>query len=208
MTKKEVEKFIKQFIIKEFNTNYKIVSSNFLLKYPIQDIVAGYCFERSSIDSGIYLNRFAQPLYLLDKYFNLTFGSRINNRYGNERWLIKDSSGVSQNVSELLNALKSNDTFVEEMQDPNILYAYVEKIGNETGNIRFLEAQVYTAFWLNKPDAILQAQELITAINHDADMSIAWLQDVVKLLRELIEADDPIAILNEYKTQTSHNLKL
>jgi hypothetical protein len=207
MTQREIDKFIKQHIIKEIDSSFKL-HQGYLLSYPIEDIVAGYCFERSSIDSGIYLNRFAQPLYMLDKYFYLTFGNRIKNKYGNERWLIKDSNGSPQNAPELIASLKANDEFIKEMQDPNIFYDYAEKRGAETGNIRILEAQVYTAFWLKKPDAILQAKELITSINQDVDMSIAWVQEVVRLLQVLIDTSDPIGVLTEYKIQTSHNLKL
>jgi hypothetical protein len=209
MDARETQKLLIKPVINHLNGDFRTVKGNFLIKYPIDDIITGFCFERSSDKNDFYLNTFSQPLYLLDKIICLSFGDRIKNTNGITSWNLIGSPRFSANtIEELISALQNNLSFVEEMRNPEFFYSYYEKKYGNSKNWRLIETLIYTAFWLKKPDAKLDAIDLIKYIETHDDLTIDWVKQCRDSLQELVNSADPIAILQKNKEQTIKNLKL
>ncbi len=209
MNTKEIQKNLIKPVINYLNGDFRTVKGNFLIKYPIEDIITGFCFERSSTKNNFYLWFFAQPLYLPSNYFYLSFGDRIKNKNKTESWSLVDTPNFSKNtIEELISELQSNLTFVEEMRSPNFFYSHYKEVSESIKNWRLNETLVYTAFWLKKPEARTKAISLIKYIEKNDDLSIDWVKECRDSLQELVNSIDPIMILKKYKEQTIINLKL
>ena len=209
MNAREIQKLLIKPAIPYLADDFRIVKGNFLIKYPIKDIITGFCFGRSSDKNDFYLHAFSQPLYLLHDYFHLTFGDRIKDRKNIDSWSLIDRPKFTKNtIEEVISALQNNLSFVEEMRNPEKFYLYIERALKRYENLRFDEARVYTAFWIKREDAMEQAKEYIEYLNTKENLTIEWRKDIRDRIQELVDSTDPIAILQKNKEQTIKNLKL
>ena len=94
------------------------------------------------------------------------------------------------------------------MRDHEKFYLHYKEELETIKNWRLTEALVYTAFWLKKPIAKTKAKILIEHIETHDDLKLDWVKQCRDSLQELVDSDDPIAILQRNKEQTIKNLKL
>jgi len=208
MTTREINKNLIKPVLRQLNDDFRIVKGNFLIKYPVKDILTGFCFERSSDINDFYVWFFAQPLYQLDNIIYLSYGDRIKNKNG-VAWSFADKQFFSKNtIEELISAINNNLGFVDEMRDPEQFYSYMGKRLKKFENWRFDETLVYTAFWLKKPNAKNDAIALVNYIENNENISLDWVKHCRDSLNELIDSDNPHVILSRNKEQTILNLKL
>ena len=209
MNTQEIQKLLIKPAIKQLKGDFRIVKGTFLVKYPIEDIITGFCFERSSDKNDFYLWTFAQPLYQLDNIIYLSFGDRIKNKNRRESWSFMNTSSFNKNtIEELISALQNNLGFVEKMRNPEKFFLHYEDRLKTISNWRSIETLVYTSFWLKKSNAKIDAVALVKYIEKNDDLSLDWVKQCRDSLQELVNCDDPIAILQKNKEQTIKNLKL
>lgn len=208
MNAKEIQKLLIKPVISHLNGDFRTIKGNFLIKYPIGDIITGFCFERSLDKNDFYIHAFSQPLYTLRNYFVLSYGNRIKNKNG-DGWSLVDNQFFSKNaIEEVISALQNNLAFVEEMRNPEKFYLHYEDRLKNIKNWRSTETLVYTALWLKKSNAKADAIDLIKHIETHDDLSLDWVKQCRDSLQELVDSDNPISILQKNKEQTIKNLKL
>jgi hypothetical protein len=207
MTKKKLESIIKKNILNLLVGNY-ILTDTYVIKSPIEDIVIGFCFERSSTDDGIYIWWFTQPLYIPDNTLHLTFGNRIRLPDKNELWNF-GKNHIDNTVNILMEELLIHDKMINVLKVPSNFYEYY--LETREKNIRIYEATIYTACWIGLSNVDEEIEVCLNFIQVNLNLSIPWIKkifDNLSLLRIQKNQGERIAILNQWKNNTLSALKL
>jgi hypothetical protein len=194
-------------ILNSLRNNYYFMD-DFLIKQPIQDILIGFCFERSSTKNERYVSWFTMPLYYFQKVIGLTFGGRIQSKNRGQMWDFGDAQ-IANTIGELLPQLLLHEEKINELEMPlNFYNAYYKK---KHTNLRIYEAVTYTACWLELPTMQNEIQSCIQFIETENDTSVPWIKkilDNMKLLQVQKSKEEILTLLKGWKTESLKELKL
>jgi hypothetical protein len=207
MKQKKLQVILERNIMNSLMDNYYFMD-DFLIKQPIQDILIGFCFERSSTKDEKYVSWFTMPLYYSHKVIGLTFGSRIQSKERGQVWDFSDAL-IDNTIEELLPQLLSHEEIINEREIPiNFYNAYYKK---KQTNLRIYEAVTYTACWLELPTMHNEIESCIKFIENENDTSVPWVKkilDNMKLLQVQKSKKEILSVLKGWKADNLKELKL
>lgn len=176
MTNTELKKIKDKYFDKLIFENFKL-KGNILYKFPLNDLVVGFCFEKSaSVKGGIYVWSFVQPLYLPNDSIILTFGRRLENKL----WELKDANNFEVTMNKLLLSIKNEiENFVVKVDSAEKFYNYYS---NKCENLRMTQGVVYSAVYLKNSESELLLNNYIKILK-EQNLMIKWINSL------LIEAE-------------------
>jgi hypothetical protein len=207
MTQKKLENILRNYIISSLKGNFAIMDG-YIIKLPIQDIVVGYYFEKSSSANCIYIWWFTQPLYIPDDMLHLTFGNRIRTKNGSEMWDFSNTL-IDGTIKILLPELETHKNLIDKLEMPRNFYDYYYE--NREKNIRIYEATTYTACWIGLLNMYEEIENCLRFIESNLSTSISWIKQIsdnLNLLKKQMNHDDILVILKDWKNNTAAKLKL
>jgi len=183
-----VKRYLQAFII---NDDF-IFSNNLLYKSPLEDILAGFCFEKSGLNKdGVYVWCFVQPLYLKSEHIILSYGKRLKGTRG-ELWLLKNNTNLEETIEELIPLMKDAiDVFLNNVDTPSKFYNYYQ---DKLVNLRMAEAVTYSAIYSKNKDSKLILENYINILENE-NIEVDWVKnllDVAKGLKLIIGNDEAI----------------
>lgn len=176
MTNTEIKKIVNNHLGEIVSKGFKL-QKDILFKEPLDDMLIGFCFEKSGFDKDIfYVNAFVQPLYIENENIILTFGWRIR-----KQWKLKNNDNLDKDLQELSTLmLEELNSFLNIVDTPSKFYEYYH---DKCVNIRMIEAVVYSAIYTKHPDAELILNNFIEILQNE-NLSIKWMK---KILNEMID---------------------
>jgi hypothetical protein len=202
MTSKEIEKFIKKNLIGQVGNDLKQKGA-YILRYPVKDIVGGFCFERSASDkSSIYIWWFVQPLFIPGSMIYLTFGNRLEKSYRNQSWDNLDSAETTEKIKEII---KKNMPLIESLLEPVSFYNYYR---HSFENLRIYEALIYTSIWIKSPNWKQEIQNFIRYIDNNSDTGISWIRQMREEMMVIKVSANPQNVLVSNKENLINLLNL
>ncbi|HET7118317.1 MAG TPA: hypothetical protein VFI29_17600 [Hanamia sp.] len=207
MKQKKLQVILGINIMNSLMHNYYFMN-DFLIKQPIQDIVIGFCFERSSTKDERYVSWFTMPLYYPHKVIGLTFGNRIQLKDRGQIWDFSDTQ-IENTAKDLLPQLLLYEETINELEIPlNFYKAYHKK---KQTNLRIYEAVTYTACWLELSTMHNEIESCIKFIENENDTSVPWIKkilDNMKLLQAQKSKKEILSLLKGWKADNLKELKL
>ncbi len=206
MTKNKLESIARRYIQPSLG-NYKL-QDGFIIKLPIEDIIIGFCLERSSISDCGYVWWFSQPLYVPSDMLHLTFGGRIGFNDGDQLWNFTTEQ-INQTMDLLISKMKGGQERVSLVEKPSDFYNYYRS--EQEKNLRIYEADTYTACWTMRPTMQTEIEDCINFILREQNTTIPWVQAILNDLRSIAKSKDNEQIfseLNKVKIDALKNLML
>jgi hypothetical protein len=177
------------------------------------DILRGVCIDSSAFSaSDVYVQLFAMPLYVPRDHLTFTYGKRLRDSSGWERWSVDPDFPVDF-VRDLLTALKADGLrFLEKFATPNGVLTYIN--ASEGGNDFWrLHTKAYTHAYLGNLE---KADNLLSILIDEAAKALKnspWTKNVADhatLLRGYIRRgrDEVHEVMESWVHYSREKLKL
>ena len=203
MTNREIESFIKKNIIGYVGPNI-IQKGSYILLHPFDDLLGGFCFERSASDkNSIYIWWFVQPLFIPGSIIHLTFGNRLENLHRNQSW---ENLDLMENIEKIREIIQKTIPLIKTLTDSPSFYDHYD--GHPLENLRIDEALVYTRIWIESTNYMDKIKNLISDIDNKFDGSIPWIKTIKEDMINLSLSENPRSILADNKKNLIELLNL
>lgn len=208
MTNTDIKKIYNSHLAKVIPPEFEL-DKGILYKTPVNDILVGFCFEKSSSEKeSLYVWSFAMPLYLEKDNISLTFGRRLKDSKGNELWRLKNSQSIDKSIAELASLMYDEiESFFPAVETPESFYQFYKD--KEVKNIRINEALVYSAIYSKNNRSQELLKDFIAELEKE-DLEIGWIKNVLLKAKELektIDDDHKVrGYLSKNISETKSNL--
>jgi len=171
-----IKKIAKRFLEEIPDQNF-LFRKNVIYKFPINDILLGFCFEKSGFNKdGGYVSVFAQPLYVKSDSITLSFGKRLKGING-ELWQLDNNPNLENTINELLSLMKNSvQDYLRYIDEVVKFYNYYH---DKTSNIRMIQAITYSAIYSNISDSEIILDSYIDTLQKQ-DLSIKWIKNLLE----------------------------
>lgn len=210
MTNTDISRLYKNYLSKVIPLDFKL-DKGILYKTSVNNILVGFCFERSSSEKeSLYVWSFAMPLYLMKEDLSLTFGQRLKRGKNEELWHFKNNPQIDKTLKSLtLLMQKEIKDFFPKVETPKDFFEFYKD--SEVKNVRIKEALVYSGVYAKHP----QSKELLKSFTEELeneDLTIQWIKDVLQNslhLQEVLDKNGDVdTLLNQNIKMTKSHLKI
>lgn len=210
MTNTDIKKIYNNYLAKVIPPDFEL-DKGILYKTPVNEILVGFCFEKSSSEKeSLYIWSFAMPLYIEKDIISLTFGQRLKDSKGNELWHLKNNQSIDKAIAGLASLMYDEiESFFPAVETPESFYRFYKD--KEVKNIRIKEALVYSVIYSKNNRANELLKDFIAELEEE-DLEIGWIRNVLlraKELEKIIDDEDKFkAYLSKNISETKSNLGL
>tara|TARA_R110002020_G_scaffold419049_1_gene628272 strand:+ start:439 stop:1071 length:633 start_codon:yes stop_codon:yes gene_type:complete len=210
MTNTDIKKIYNNYLAKVIPPDFEL-DKGILYKTPVNEILVGFCFEKSSSEKeSLYVWSFAMPLYIEKDNISLTFGQRLKDSKGNELWHLKNNQSIDKAIARLASLMYDEiESFFPVVETPENFYRFYKDKGVK--NIRINEALVYSAIYSKSNRAKEIMKDFIAELEEE-DLEIGWIKNVLLKAKELEKMIDDNhkakAYLSKNISETKSNLSL
>jgi hypothetical protein len=181
------------------------VKKTLMLVPPVDKLLLGIWFDRSSHDNVSFsVTAFIMPLCIPAKHLGFTFGSRVRDKNGGDRWNI-ETSGLT---GDLTAALK--EQALPFLSKGDTLEGFIEIARSSPPTGRVLEGLAYA---LARSGKIEQAIDAFVRLTSMLDLSVGWQRELAEQARTFGAklAENPVEAgqqLIYWEAETLNRLKL
>jgi hypothetical protein len=206
MKKTEIRLLLKAILPKLENHKWVLHEEKIIIE-PVGCILKGIHINKSGLDKSQFeLKYFVQPLYVPDKYLNLSYGSTLRNIGGRQWWDydFDKIEEISNQISILIN--KIDKAFLLKISDANDFYSYFKK--DKKLSFRFFEAVAYSSCYSKNVRFKEDLSDLLAFLEKKENRMHPYAQFIYKNTQKLILSETPESILEEWVLETKLALKL
>jgi hypothetical protein len=213
---KELKKLIKKEFLPLLSPYGFILYRSNLIVEPINDLLKGFCFDRSH--NHLYVHLFIQPLYVPATFQDLSYGWRLKGQHALGDMFLLDDEHIEFTKSELNKLILKEKGWLQETKTAfdfytKFLISDLKLTGYKTKiNLRYQETLTYTEAYIYPGRACNLVEEFLKKWEKDDRKDIEWMQEIKNNMLRLKQGCDSKEkiqeLFNEWKKYTSSNLKL
>jgi hypothetical protein len=179
-----------------------------LYAHPVVHILRGFCCDDSGFDATRFaVSVFVLPLYVPRKQLHLSFGNRLKDERGCDKWWNIEESELANKLFSSIQ--REGLPFLDGVCQPSQVATLVQQLPGNT-NPPSLEAIAYS---LAMADEYVAAQSALDRLVKALDVNIPWQAEMLeraKLLGQKLSSNPQGAkqLLAEWEQATIKNLGL
>ena len=179
MTNNEIKKIVKIYFESITSKDF-ILFKDILVKISNDNILYGFCFEKSSNKNTLFVWSFCLPLYIPNNFLRLTFGKRLIK----SDWLVKENINIIEDMRKLESLMIHEiDNFFDQVDSASKFYSYYEE---KKDNIRVHEPLVYSAIYSKNPNSNLILNDIISEMESEKyNISTEWENNILLDMKHL-----------------------